>query len=386
MTKNKRPIFLVQILAAAGALALTLAQPARSADLKIKIGFVSPLTGFSALNGKDAENGARMAVEDLNARGVLIAGKKYQIELLVEDDAGDPKQATSAAQMLVDANVNGVVGHLTSGTSIPASKIYHQAGIPQITAFTTNPQYTHQGYHSAFRMCPNDDQLGQALGRYAVQGLNAKKIAVIDDATSYGQGIANQFIKTVKVTSPDVKIVAREQTTDKASDFHAILTKIKKFNPEVIFFGGMGTTAAPMLLQMNSLGIHAKLMGGDGICSPTSLPALLGKNLLDRQVICADLGGPDTKAIADCNAGFAKRYGSDFGNSKYSYDAVFVLIEAMKKAGSIDPQIYLPALAAIKFQGITGNIEFDHHGDMLNAPIALYTFIDGKHSLISLAH
>ena len=371
-------------LVAAIAFALLAHQAAHAADLPIKLGLVAPLTGPSGVSGKDAENGARMAVEDLNAAGILIGGKKYHIELLVQDDAADPRQATSAAQLLVDANVNGVVGHLTSGTSIPASKIYFQAGIPQLTPFTTNPQYTKQGYSSAFRMCPNDDQLSDALGQYATHELAAKKIAVIDDATAYGQGLANQFSKKVK--SAGTIITAREQTNDKATDFHAILTKIKRDNPDVIFFGGMGTTAAPLLLQMKSLGIHAKLMGGDGICGPSSLPDLLGKNLIDGQVICADLGGPDSKAVEAWAAKFAKRFGPQYGNSKYSYDAVYVLIEAMKKAGSVEPKTYLPALAAIKFQGITGPIEFDKHGDMVNAPIMLYTFINGKHVLLSMAH
>ena len=385
-TKIIKQVFASKLVTAFGAIVLLLGQPILAADLKIKIGFVSPLTGPSGLSGKDAQNGAQMAMEDLNAKGIIIAGKKYQIELITQDDAGDPRQATSTAQILVDANVNAVVGHLTSGTTIPASKIYNQAGIAQIAAFTTNPQYTQQGYKTAFRMCPNDNQLGDTLGHYAVDKIGAKKIAVIDDATAYGQGIANQFVKTVKGTSNQASIVAREQTNDKAVEFHSILTNIKRFKPDVIFFGGMGTTAAPLLLQMKSLGIQAKLMGGDGICGPSALPDLLGKNLIDGQVICADLGGPDSKAVQAWSTGFAKRFGSQYGNAKYSYDAIFVLIEAMKTAGSIDPKIYLPALAAIKFQGITGNIQFDKNGDMVNAPIALYTFVNGKHELISLSH
>jgi len=352
----------------------------------LKIGFVGTLTGASAVTGKDAENGVIMAIEDLNAKGVMIAGKPYKIELIAEDDAGEPKQATLAAQLLVDSNVKAVIGHLTSGTTIPASKIYYQAGIPQLTTTATNPLYTHQGFKSAFRMCPNDDQLGQALGRYAVQALKAQRIAIIDDATSYGQGLAVQFSKTVKATSATALIVAKDQATDKTVDFHAILTRIKQSKPDAIFFGGMYSTAAPLLLQMKSLGIKAKFMGGDGICAPLILPTLLGSELQDDQVFCTDLGGPDTKAVEAWSTNFSKRFGRRQGNAEYSYDAVMLLIEAMKQAGSIEPAIYLPALAKTKYQGITGFIEFDKNGDLLNAPINMYTFVGGKQKLVPVDH
>jgi len=373
-------------VALAGVLASMLCRCALASEPVIKIGFVGALTGPSAVTGKDAENGVRMAIEDLNEKGVVVAGRTYKIELLSEDDAAEPKQATLTAQMLVDANVNGVIGHLTSGTTIPASKIYYQAGIPQLSTTATNPQYTHQGYSSAFRMCPNDDQLGQFLGRYAVQSVGARRIAVIDDATSYGQGIALQFARAARQTSPAALIVAKEQATDRTVDFHAILTKIKRTNPDVIFFGGMYSTAAPLLLQMKSLGIKSKFMGGDGICPPATLPRLLGSELQNGQVICADLGGPDTAAVTAWSAGYIKRFGQRQGNSQYSYDAVLVMIEAMKQAGSTEPAKYLPALARIKYRGMTGTIEFDKNGDLLHAPITLYTFADGKRELIPLDH
>lgn len=352
----------------------------------IKIGFAGALSGPQAVVGKDAENGVKMAIEDLNIKGVVIAGKKYKIELVTEDDAGEPKQATLAAQFLVDSKVNGVIGHLNSGTSIPASKIYYQAGIPQITTTATNPQYTRQGFGSAFRMCPTDDQLGQALGRYAVQSLKAQRIAVIDDSSSYGQGVAVQFVKAAKAASATALIVAKEQTTETAVDFHAILTKIKQTKPDVIFLGGNYPTAAPLLLQMKSLGIKAKFMGGDGICGPLELPSLLGSELQDGQVFCTDLGGADTKAVEAWSASFIKRFGPRHHNGENSYDAVFMMIEAMKQAGSTDPVHYLPVLAKIKYQGMTGLIEFDKNGDLLNAPITMYTFIGGKRELISSGH
>src|SRR3954467_15316111 len=193
----------------------------------VKIGHVGPISGAIAHLGKDNENGARMAIDELNAKGVTIGGKKARFELLSEDDGADPKQGTAVAQKLVDAKVNGVIGHLNSGTTIPASKIYNEAGIPQISPSATNPKYTQQGFNTAFRVVANDGQLGGTLGRYAVQINKAKKVAVIDDRTAYGQGVAEEFIKGAKGKAAGVEIVAQEFTNDKATDFNAILTKIK---------------------------------------------------------------------------------------------------------------------------------------------------------------
>ena len=256
----------------------------------VKIGHVGPTSGAIAHLGKDNENGARMAVEELNAAGVVIDGKKVTIELMAEDDAADPKQGTAVAQKLVDAKVSGVVGHLNSGTTIPASKIYSDAGIPQISPSATNPLYTRQGFKTAFRLVADDTQLGGALGKYAVGTLKAKNVAVIDDRTAYGQGVAEEFAKAVEAAGG--KVVAKEFTTDKATDFNSILTTIKGKKPDVVFFGGMDAVAGPMLKQMKSLGIKAKFMGGDGICT-TGLPELAGGTIVD-----------DTRAVGTLDKGF----------------------------------------------------------------------------------
>ena len=261
----------------------------------VKIGHVAPTSGGIAHLGKDNENGARMAIEELNAKGVTIGGKKAKFELLAEDDAGDPKQGTAAAQKLVDAKVNGVIGHLNSGTSIPASKIYSDAGIPQISPSATNPKFTRNGYKTTFRVVADDVHLGGTLGKYAVKQLKGKSIAVIDDRTAYGQGVADEFEKGVKGAGG--KTVAREFTNDKATDFTAILTSIKAKKPDVVFFGGMDAVAGPMLRQMKQLGISAKFMGGDGICSG-ELPKLAAGTMADGQVICAEAGGIDEKDAA----------------------------------------------------------------------------------------
>jgi len=246
------------------AVAIVAAGCGQSSDV-VKIGHVGPVSGAIAHLGKDNENGARMAIDELNEKGITIGGKKVKFELVAEDDAADPKQGTAAAQKLVDSKVNGVIGHLNSGTTIPASKIYSDAGIPQISPSATNPKYTRQGFKTAFRVVADDTQLGSTLGKYAVTELKGKSIAVIDDRTAYGQGVAEEFEKAVKAAGGNV--VGREFTTDKATDFTAILTTLKGKSPDIIFFGGMDAVAGPMIKQMKSLGINAKFMGGDGICT-----------------------------------------------------------------------------------------------------------------------
>ncbi len=245
--------------------ALTLISAGAIAQEVVKIGHVGPVSGAIAHLGKDNESGARLAIEELNAKGIKIGGKAVKFELLAEDDAADPKQGTAAAQKLVDSKVNGVIGHLNSGTTIPASKIYSDAGIPQVSPSATNPKYTRNGYKTAFRVVADDVHLGGTLGRYAVNTLKGKSIAVIDDRTAYGQGVAEEFEKAVKAAGG--KLVGHEFTTDKATDFMAILTTLKAKKPDVVFFGGMDAVAGPMLRQMKALGINAKFMGGDGICT-----------------------------------------------------------------------------------------------------------------------
>ncbi|HYD97480.1 MAG TPA: branched-chain amino acid ABC transporter substrate-binding protein [Noviherbaspirillum sp.] len=379
--------FKTKLIPLAGAIAFAFAGAASAQELVVKIGHVGPISGAIAHLGKDNENGARMAIDELNAKGVMIGGKKAKFELLAEDDGADPKQGTAAAQKLVDAKVNGVIGHLNSGTTIPASKIYFDAGIPQISPSATNPKYTQQGFKTAFRVVANDGQLGGTLGRYAVQINKAKVIAVIDDRTAYGQGVADEFIKGVKSKGiPDGQIV-RQFTNDKATDFNAILTSIKSKNPDTVFFGGMDAVAGPMLRQMKALGINAKFMGGDGICSE-ALAKLAGDAMGDNQVVCAEAGGvEDTqkKGMEDFRAAFKKKFNADVQiYAPYVYDAVMVMVEAMKKAGSAEPAKYLPELAKIKHQGVTGNIAFDDKGDIKEGTLTLYTYKGGKREVVTV--
>lgn len=354
--------------------------------LTVKIGHVAPMSGGQAHLGKDNENGARMAIDELNAKGTMIGGKKVNFVLMAEDDGADPKQATAIANKLVDAKVNGVVGHLNSGASIPASVIYADAGIPQISPSSTSAEYTARGLKTTFRVVANDNAIGGSLGKYAVTELKGKSVAVIDDRTAYGQGVAGVFAKTAQATGADV--VSSQFTNDKATDFTAILTQIKSKKPDIVFFGGMDSVGGPMLRQMKQLGITAKFMGGDGICS-ANLPSLAAGAIADGQVICAEAGGVE----GDQKVGledFKTRYKARFGTevqiyAPYVYDAVGVMAAAMVKAGSADPKVYLPVLAATEgYPGVTGTIAFDEKGDVKNGALTLYTYKGSKRDQIAV--
>ncbi len=351
----------------------------------VKIGHVGPLSGQIAHLGKDNENGARMAIDVLNTKGLTIGGKKIKFVLQAEDDGANPQQATAAAQKLADAKVSGVIGHLNSGTTIPASKIYNDAGIPQISPSATNPKYTMQGYKGAFRVVANDGQLGGALGRFTASDIKAKRIAIIDDRTAYGQGVADEFAKAAKAAG--LTIVGRQYTTDKATDFNAILTAIKGKSPDLIFFGGMDAVGGPMLRQMKQLGISAKFMGGDGICTE-QLPSLAGAGMSDGQVVCAEAGGVEEsqkKIVEKFRSDYKKKFGIDVKlYAPYVYDAVMVMVAAMQKANSVEPAKYLPELAKINYEGVTGKIEFDARGDIKNGLLTLYTYNGGKRSQIAV--
>jgi len=346
----------------------------------VTIAHVGPTSGAIAHLGKDNENGAIMAVEEINAAGLTIGGQKVTLKLMMEDDGADPKQGTAVAQKLADAKVSGVIGHLNSGTTIPASKIYSDAGIPQISPSATNPKYTRQGFKTAFRVVADDTQLGGTLGRYAVNTLKGKTVAVIDDRTAYGQGVAEEFSKAVVAAGG--KVAAKEFTTDKATDFNAILTTIKGKKVDVVFFGGMDAVAGPMLRQMKSLGINAKFMGGDGICS-TELVKLAGDAITYNQVYCAEAGGVEGKGKVGMDA-FKAKFKAKFGTevqvyAPYVYDSLKLMVAAMVKAGSSDPVKYLPVLAATKdYQGVTGPISFDEKGDIKGGALTLKTISGGK--------
>jgi branched-chain amino acid transport system substrate-binding protein len=355
----------------------TSAAPSGSGDV-VRIGHVAPMSGPQAHYGKDNENGVRMAIEDLNAQNVMIGGKPVRFEIQAEDDAADPKQGTAAAQKLCDARVAGVVGHLNSGTTIPASKIYNDCGIPHVTGAATNPALTQPGYKTTYRIIANDNALGAALALYAADKLKLKKVAVIDDRTAYGQGVADIFAKTAQ--SKGIQVVDRQFTNDKATDFMAILTAIKAKAPDAVFYGGMDAQGGPMLRQLDQLGLNVKFFGGDGICTTEIAKLAAGAKTLNN-VICAE-GGASLAKMPGGNAWKTKydqKYPGQFQiYSPYTYDATFVLVDAMKRAGSTDPKVYTPKLVETDFQGVTAKIQFEPSGELKNAATTLYTYKDGK--------
>lgn len=365
-------------LAAVAALA-TIAGVVSAQDMVVKIGHVAPISGSQASYGKDNENGARMAVEDLNAKGVTIGGKKVKLELVAEDDGADPKQGAAVAQKLCDAKVAGVAGHLNSGTTIPASKIYNDCGIPMVTPSATNPNLTKPGYKTTFRLLANDNALGAGLAFYAADALKLKRIAIIDDRTAYGQGVAAVFKKTA--AEKGITIVDEQFTTDKSVDFMAILTQIKSKNPDGVFYGGMDPQAGPMLRQMEQLGMaNVKYFGGDGICTMDLIKQSGGAKTLDN-VVCAE-GGASLEKMPG-GAEWKKRYDAKYPGqfqvySPYTYDAVNVLVAAMVAAGSADPKVYLPKLAATNYKGITTNVQFEANGELKNPAMTLYTYKGDK--------
>lgn len=349
--------------------------PPPKPELTVQLGHVAPLTGPQAHLGKDNENAAQLAIADLNAKALEIGGAKIKFVLVPEDDQADPKQGTIVAQKLVDAKVSGVIGHLNSGTTIPASKIYFDAGIPQISGSATNPKYTQQGFSTTFRVMANDVQQGKVLGEYAAKQMAGKTIAIIDDRSAYGQGLADEFEKAVVAAGG--KVATREFTNDKATDFAAILTKVKSKKVDVVFYGGMDAQGGPMAKQMKSLGLKAKFLTGDGGCTPEFIK-LAGA--ASEGQYCSLPGVPldqmpGGKAFGDA---FSAKYGQIQLYAPYVYDAVMVMADAMKRANSVESAKFLPEIGKTDYQGVTAKIQFDDKGDLKGGAISLYQVKDGK--------
>jgi branched-chain amino acid transport system substrate-binding protein len=341
---------------------------------EIRIGHVAPLTGGIAHLGKDNENGARLAIDQANQAKLQIGGQTVTFALLSEDDQADPKVGTTVAQKLVDAKVAGVVGHLNSGTSIPASPIYNQAGIPVISGSATNPKLTEQGFKNQFRIVGRDDQQGPAIASYLAGEKNPKLVAVIDDATAYGEGIANEVEKTLKAAN--IQVLPREKGTDRTTDWKAVLTKLRGKQPDAVFYGGMDATGGPLLKQGRELGMKAVFAFGDGACTD-KMQELAGDAA--EGLLCSQAGIPPQAASKTFLDAYKKQFNADpILYSPFTYDAVNLLIEAMKKANSADPAKYLPELRKISFSGATGSISFDDKGDREDAEITIFTMKGGK--------
>lgn len=348
----------------------------------VKIGVAGPLTGGLAHFGKDNENGARLAVEEVNKTGLTIGGQRITLVLDAQDDAADPKTGTQVAQRLVDDGVVAVVGHYNSGVSIPASRIYSDAGIAQISPASTNPDYTLQGFKTTFRLVATDAAQSPTLAAYAVKKLGIKRLAVVDDATQAGKGQADEFARPAKAAG--VAIVAREATTSTATDFKAILTTIKAARPDTIYFGGTDQGAGPFAKQAIGLGITARILGSDGICTE-KMAELAGDAA--RNVVCSEAGMPISRMSQ--GAAFNAKYQARFGRplvlyAPFTYDAVYVIVDAMKHSNSLDPSKILDAIHKTDYVGITGHIMFDAKGDITEPAISIFDFKDNKKTLLDV--
>lgn len=350
------------------------AAPAAPVVLTVKIGHVGPLTGGIAHLGKDNENGARLALEEANAEGIKIGGSPVKFELVAEDDQADPKIGNTVAQKLVDAKVAGVVGHLNSGTTIPASAIYNQAGLPMISGSATNPALTGQGFKGVFRVVGRDDQQGPAVANYLIATAKPKTAAIIDDATAYGEGLANEVENALKAAG--VKVLPREKGTDKTVDWKAILTKVKGKKPDVVFYGGMDATGGPLLKQARELKLGAVFSFGDGACTD-KMAELAGAAA--EGLVCSQAGIPVQASGKKFLDGYKAKFNIEpILYSPFTYDAAKLLIAAMQKADSADPAKYLPALVASDYNGASGNIQFDDKGDRKDAEMTIFTMKEGK--------
>ena len=353
-----------------------------SGKVSVVIGSVAPLTGGIAHLGKDNENGVRLAIEEANAAGPKLGGKDVQFDLISLDDQADPKVGVTVAQKLVDTKVAGVVGHLNSGVTIPASVVYHGANppIPMISGSATNPEVTERGFDNVFRVVGRDDQQGPAIANYLAATVKPRLVAVIDDATSYGEGLADQVEKTL--TAAGVKVLPREKGTDKTTDWKAVLTKVKGGGPDAVFYGGMDATGGPLLRQGRELGIKAVFSFGDGSCTD-NMKQLAGEAA--DGLLCSQAGIPPQAASKKFLDAYKKRFGVDpILYSPFTYDATNLLIAAMKKADSADPAKYLPELHKIDFAGATGKIVFDAKGDRKDAEITIFTMKAGVLSPIAI--
>jgi branched-chain amino acid transport system substrate-binding protein len=344
------------------------------AGVTVKIGHAAPLTGGIAHLGKDNESGVRLAVDEANAKGITIGGQPVKFEMLSEDDEGNPNKGPIIAQKFADAKVAGVIGHLNSGVAIPASAVYNTAGIPVISGSATNPKLTEQGFAVTFRTVGRDDQQGPAIASFLVSQARPKTVAIVDDASSYGEGLANEVEKTLKAAG--VKVLPREKGTDKTVDWKGVLTKLKGKAPDAVFYGGMDSAAGPLIKQARELGIKVPFGFGDGACTD-KMHELAGEAA--DGLFCSQAGIPVQASSGAFLEAYRKKFNADpVIYAPFTYDATNMLIAAMQKVDSTDPARFLPALKALQFDGASGHIEFDDKGDRKDAEMTIFTMQAGK--------
>ena len=367
------------------ALALALTGPAavRAQELVVPIGLSSPLSGPQSGNGQDNLAGAQLAVNEVNARKLSVGGRPLRLKLQAEDDQADPRQGVAVAQKLVDGGVKFVVGPYNSGVTMPASRVYDQGGVVVATV-SSNPKITQQGFARLFRVGAADTALGVKMALYAAKELKLQRVAVIDDRSAYGQGLAQEFSNAAKANG--LQVVKSEYVSGQATDFTPVLTSIKATRPDAIFFGGYSAQAGPMARQMKQLGITAKLLGGDGLCS-SETAKLAGGDAVGENVGCTQ-GGAMIQRASEGQA-FVQAYRAanhqrdPLTYAVNFYDAVHLIAQAMQKAGSTDPAKVAEAMQKGSYKGAAGTYEFDAQRDLKSSPVTVFTFKGGQPSAVS---
>ena len=366
----------------------------------VKIGFAAPLTGDQAPTGQDMLNGAKLAVEQAAARGEILPG--YRLELVALDDQRNPTQAVSVAKKLVsDPDVVAVVGHLNSSCTMPASAIYHQARMLQITPVSSNPQISRQGFDTFYRTCATDDLQGPAAALFAVRELGAKRVFILDDMTTYGRGLANELEKKLRVL--DAAVLGHEGITQGDKDFMPLLTKIKSLKPDLVYFAGMFPEGALLIKQRAEVGLGGYFMGGDGLLDPVLIQLATPQA---AEGIYLTTIGSDIHRIPTAQEfvrAFEQRYGSIGAYSAYAYEAASIALWAIRQAGKKDRhpfdlaqggvsssverrQAVVAAMKTLKdYPGLFGPQNFDEKGDSRIRDIGLFTVKGGKFVFLKTA-
>ena len=359
------------VLRSLGALGLaTTAQVVLAQTSPVPIGFAGPLTGPSSNYGKDLEMGVRLAIDEVNAAHIQIGGKPLELTLDSQDDGADPKTAVQVAQRLVDSKVVAVIGHFNSGNTLVASPVYNQGGIPQIVPASSNPTITHQGFKLLYRPYGTDNTVATAAAEYALQTLKLKKVAIIDDRTAYGEGLADEFAAAVKAQGGQV--IDREYTSDQATDFKAVLTHVVGMHADMVFLACLGGEGALIVKQARDLNYHGVMMAGATFANKNFIAragdASDGMYAFEQGVTLTQY--PQGKAFLDR---FHAKYGTDpIGYAPFAYNDVWVIVNGMKAANSTDPKVFGPAIAKLSFEGVLGTVAFNKYGDLKSPKTTLF--------------
>jgi branched-chain amino acid transport system substrate-binding protein len=349
------------------ALAIAVAT-AGAASAQVKMGVGGPITGPSAATGAQMKNGVDQAAADINKAGGILGQK---IAVSYGDDASDPKQGVSVANNFSGEGVKFVIGHYNSGVTIPASEVYKENGILEITPASTNPTVTERNMWNMFRVCGRDDQQGQVAAEYILKHFKGKKIAVVHDKTTYGKGLADEMKKTIN--KGGMKELLYEGVNTGEKDYSALVSKIKQANPDLIYWGGLYTEGGLIVRQLRDQGVKARLMGGDGITSDEF--ASVGGPGVDGTLMTY---GPDPR-----NKPQAKEVVAEFRAKKfepeaytlYSYAGVQIIKQAAEQAKSLDPKKVADAMhSGMAFHTVLGDISYDKKGDRTNLDYVMYVW------------